>query len=1048
MSNRTVLCGMALTAILSLNLGQAQQPGPSKFQLAGRGGSVEYPRGWSPHNYANVRELILGTPEKLAQMSADEREEVPRIEFNVIQCADHAEALHRLRVISAERNNRPTYLTIGGWPALQRRSLIPKFSEGPEAGKADKEQIMLVTTAIAAGNTLIRIDGSAPEDAPEQIFVAMETVGKSLHPAVAGESTATGHEVQQLRNSPVLRTPTGPPPGGAASLHTPEPIKTEPQTLQAKSVTERRSGAPADAIDLGNANLQIGSEPEITVSADGKNIVAAQGCSFRNSTDSGANFFNGGGSPGNCTGGDSSVAWGKNGNFYWAVIGSNTATCPVVVPAKPNCNNTQQMNRSTNNGANFSFLANVIDCQATAGCGFGNVPDQEHIAADRFNDGAAGKDQVYLAFRKGGGGGYGLHCSTDSGATWSAVKFITGGGIDFPRITVAQNGTVYVVTNNGNNINLDSFSSCNSGLAQNLNQVSIASGINGVPCPVPGLDRCNDGNHLASHTVSVDDTDATHLFASYAVNTVAPNPTNAPPTTLGSENVMVQDSTNSGANWGSAVQLNSSTNGRRFLPWSCALEGTVYVSWYDRRASSTGSNDLTDYWAGSAKRSGGTLTAGSDFRINNASDPQCAPGWPCQTRSSNDSESCNTQPQLAGICGHNPIVNTDSKTPCDFSSTTCPMGESCQTGGGCPKYGDYNGNACAFGRLYTVWNSATNQAGFAPPTGGNINLFFSSTLEHKPPIAKCKNVTVNTGPTDTTCTAPASIDDGSNDPDGDTITLSQSPAGPYPKGTTNNVVLTVTDKFGATATCTANVTVVDNTPPKAVCPAQYVKSADASCQATIPNVLPDVTITDNCPGPFSSSQNPLAGTVETGVSTTNIHVSVQDNAGNPASCDTSLKIIDTTAPTVTSSVSTSMLWPDNHDMINIGLTATAKDNCDPNPVLAVKAIYSTEGDQGPGADSNFSPDALNIGFSSLRERSERGGGDQRVYVNVVRATDVSNNVGYSCTTTFVPSSQSKNAVASAQAAAAAAQLSCNTNSGAAPAGFVQNGVGPVVGPKQ
>ena len=56
--------------------------------------------------------------------------------------------------------------------------------------------------------------------------------------------------------------------------------------------------------------------------------------------------------------------------------------------------------------------------------------------------------------------------------------------------------------------------------------------------------------------------------------------------------------------------------------------------------------------------------------------------------------------------------------------------------------------------------------------------------------------------------ADASIDNGSFDPDGDTITMTQTPAGPYPKGTTT-VMLTVVDPQGATAQATAVVTVID-----------------------------------------------------------------------------------------------------------------------------------------------------------------------------------------------------------------------------------------------
>jgi len=77
-------------------------------------------------------------------------------------------------------------------------------------------------------------------------------------------------------------------------------------------------------------------------------------------------------------------------------------------------------------------------------------------------------------------------------------------------------------------------------------------------------------------------------------------------------------------------------------------------------------------------------------------------------------------------------------------------------------------------------------------------------------IALCTDVTVSAG---SDCTADASIDAGSFDPDGDPITLVQSPAGPYSLGITT-VILTVTDDQGGSASCTANVTVEDTTPPQ------------------------------------------------------------------------------------------------------------------------------------------------------------------------------------------------------------------------------------------
>ena len=87
--------------------------------------------------------------------------------------------------------------------------------------------------------------------------------------------------------------------------------------------------------------------------------------------------------------------------------------------------------------------------------------------------------------------------------------------------------------------------------------------------------------------------------------------------------------------------------------------------------------------------------------------------------------------------------------------------------------------------------------------------FGNCSAPNRVPVAKAKNVTVSAGPA---CSAGASIDDGSFDPDGDPLTITQSPAGPYALGTTS-VLLTVVDPRGATSQATGTVTVVDDTPP-------------------------------------------------------------------------------------------------------------------------------------------------------------------------------------------------------------------------------------------
>jgi hypothetical protein len=176
----------------------------------------------------------------------------------------------------------------------------------------------------------------------------------------------------------------------------------------------------------------------------------------------------------------------------------------------------------------------------------------------------------------------------------------------------------------------------------------------------------------------------------------------------------------------------------------CTTGGQAFVTWYDRRAATPCptppcpgiNNDLTDYFAGSARLdAGGNLVAGTDFRISEVADPWCASGWPCGTRQAPDaSESCSIQPQLAGFCTD--AMGNFTGIRCDFldcggvgqnmgGACQCTAGAVCNGGNGCPKYGDYNGNACTARRLFAAWASATSPPGITPPST-TIDIFFSS----------------------------------------------------------------------------------------------------------------------------------------------------------------------------------------------------------------------------------------------------------------------------------------------------------------------------------
>jgi len=139
---------------------------------------------------------------------------------------------------------------------------------------------------------------------------------------------------------------------------------------------------------------------------------------------------------------------------------------------------------------------------------------------------------------------------------------------------------------------------------------------------------------------------------------------------------------------------------------------------------------------------------------------------------------------------------------------------------------------------------ATDQTGIDRPRGGGFDIG-AYEAGNRAPIAQCKDVTVQAG---SSCTANAAIDDGSYDPDaGDTISLSQSPDGPYALGT-NSVTLTATDGAGASDSCTANVTVADSTPP-VITSTLLTSVLNPKTNHGLVNVGLGATATDACSAP-------------------------------------------------------------------------------------------------------------------------------------------------------------------------------------------------------
>lgn len=199
---------------------------------------------------------------------------------------------------------------------------------------------------------------------------------------------------------------------------------------------------------------------------------------------------------------------------------------------------------------------------------------------------------------------------------------------------------------------------------------------------------------------------------------------------------------------------------------------------------------------------------------------------------------------------------------------------------------------------------------------------------NQPPVARCADRVVDAP--ESACGAEGSIDEGSFDPDAnDSIMGTQSPAGPYPVGSTV-VTLTVTDAGGLSASCTATVTVRDVTPPVMVCGnTQVVECSGAETLVTV--AAP--TAYDACDGDIAVDG--VTATYPLGETTVRFEAS--DSAApvpNSASCATTVRVVDTVAPSITcgAPVKVSCAPASGAPAEMVKLPApTAVDLCDPAP---------------------------------------------------------------------------------------------------------------------
>jgi hypothetical protein len=220
----------------------------------------------------------------------------------------------------------------------------------------------------------------------------------------------------------------------------------------------------------------------------------------------------------------------------------------------------------------------------------------------------------------------------------------------------------------------------------------------------------------------------------------------------------------------------------------------------------------------------------------------------------------------------------------------------------------------------------------------------------------------------------------------------------FPLGATP-VSCTATDDAGNRSTASFTIAVQDTTAPVLNVPGnQTLESlsaagAPATFAATGTDAV-DASLAIACSA-ASGDTFPLGTTIVTCTAT--------DDAGNATSGAFSVTVRDTTAPLLSDvTPSTGMLWPPNHNMVEVGLHYTATDAVS---AAACRVTVASNDPVNATGDGDTAPDWQVLSPTQVELRAERaGGGSGRIYTLTVTCTDASGNTATDTATVSVPES--------------------------------------------
>ncbi len=223
--------------------------------------------------------------------------------------------------------------------------------------------------------------------------------------------------------------------------------------------------------------------------------------------------------------------------------------------------------------------------------------------------------------------------------------------------------------------------------------------------------------------------------------------------------------------------------------------------------------------------------------------------------------------------------------------------------------------------------SATDFSGNETTCEFTVNVVDTTPPElscpEEPIVAEC------TGPEG----AAVTLNVGAIDACQDTVEVTCDPpsGSVFPIGTTI-VTCTATDASGNSSQCQLAVIVADTTPPTIACPVDVMAiECDENLLGVIQYPLPNVS--DVCdPDPVVTCNPPQGALLPIGIHT--ITCTATDDAGNTATCQFELEVVDTVPPqlTCTTDIIRECAGPDGAEVVYE--QPTVSDSCNPAPNLA------------------------------------------------------------------------------------------------------------------